>query len=249
MRWRHGIDACNRRAGAGCGLGPFALADPTQLYRAVGMELAQTMGGSSGVLLAIFFAAAAMLGGGKPWVGALSAGLGPGNAGGRSGPGHRTMIDALAPALASLPQGIVAAAAAARAGADGTAAMTRARAGRASYLSPDKLAGFNDPGAEGVARLFEDLARGLKGQRAIVTQAPLRREDRTQASTKATPSSPSRMPGNVTSPRRAARAPRDNRPRHFGIDVGEPFQIALRVAGGDTADPRRRLAPRPRPRA
>ncbi len=37
------------------------LADPTQLYRAVGMELSQTMGGSSGVLLAIFFAAAGML--------------------------------------------------------------------------------------------------------------------------------------------------------------------------------------------
>ena len=34
------------------------LADHTQLYRAIGLELSQTMGGSSGVLLAIFFAAA-----------------------------------------------------------------------------------------------------------------------------------------------------------------------------------------------
>ncbi|HHI70742.1 MAG TPA: DAK2 domain-containing protein, partial [Rhodobacteraceae bacterium] len=34
------------------------LADPTQLYRAIGLELSQTMGGSSGVLLAIFFSAA-----------------------------------------------------------------------------------------------------------------------------------------------------------------------------------------------
>ena len=34
------------------------LADATQLYRAIGLELSQTMGGSSGVLLAIFFAAA-----------------------------------------------------------------------------------------------------------------------------------------------------------------------------------------------
>ena len=33
------------------------LADHTQLYRAIGLELSQTMGGSSGVLLAIFFAA------------------------------------------------------------------------------------------------------------------------------------------------------------------------------------------------
>jgi dihydroxyacetone kinase len=70
------------------------------------------------------------------------------------------MIDALAPALAALPEGVAAAARAARAGADATAGIARAKAGRASYLSPDKLAGHVDPGAEGVARLFEDLARG-----------------------------------------------------------------------------------------
>lgn len=137
------------------------LADPTQLYRAVGTELAQTMGGSSGVLLAIFFAAAGdASASGKTWIGALSCGLDRVMQVGGAAPGHRTMIDALAPALAALPEGLSAAAAAARAGADGTAAMTRARAGRASYLSSDKLAGHIDPGAEGVARLFEDLARG-----------------------------------------------------------------------------------------
>ncbi|MBE0552203.1 MAG: DAK2 domain-containing protein, partial [Rhodobacteraceae bacterium] len=54
----------------------------------------------------------------------------------------------------------------ARAGADGTAAMVRARAGRASYLSAGQLAGHNDPGAEGVARLFEDLARNGAAQTA-----------------------------------------------------------------------------------
>jgi dihydroxyacetone kinase len=79
---------------------------------------------------------------------------------GGAGPGDRTMIDALAPALEALPAGLGAAAEAARKGADGTAAMTRAKAGRASYLGRDKLAGHNDPGAEGVARLFEHLARG-----------------------------------------------------------------------------------------
>lgn len=137
------------------------LADATQLYRAIGVELSQTMGGSSGVLLAIFFAAAGdASAGGKDWIGALSAGLDRVMQVGGAQPGHRTMIDALAPALAALPQGIGAAAAAARKGADATAGMTRAKAGRASYLSADKLAGFNDPGAEGVARLFEVLARG-----------------------------------------------------------------------------------------
>ena len=135
------------------------LADPTQLYRAIGTELSQTMGGSSGVLLAIFFAAAGdASAGGKDWIGALSAGLDRVMQVGGAAPGDRTMIDALAPALAALPQGVATAAVAARRGAESTAAMTRAKAGRASYLSADKLAGFNDPGAEGVARLFEHLA-------------------------------------------------------------------------------------------
>ncbi|QYK40483.1 MAG: dihydroxyacetone kinase subunit DhaK [Paracoccaceae bacterium] len=137
------------------------LADPTQLYRAIGMELSQTMGGSSGVLLAIFFAAAGdASASGRTWIGALAAGLDRVMQVGGAAPGHRTMIDALAPALAALPEGLPAAAAAARAGADATSGMTRARAGRASYLGADKLAGHNDPGAEGVARLFEVLARG-----------------------------------------------------------------------------------------
>ena len=135
------------------------LADPTQLYRAVGDELSQTMGGSSGVLLAIFFAAAGdASASGRDWIGALEAGLARVMQVGGAEPGHRTMIDALAPALAALPQGLPAAAAAARAGADATAGMSRARAGRASYVSADKLSGWNDPGAEAVARLFEALA-------------------------------------------------------------------------------------------
>ncbi len=137
------------------------LADPTQLYRAIGMELSQTMGGSSGVLLAIFFAAAGdASSSGKSWIGALSAGLDRVMQVGGAAPGHRTMIDALAPALAALQGGVGAAATAARHGADATAKMTRAKAGRSSYLSEDKLAGHVDPGAEGVARLFEHLAKG-----------------------------------------------------------------------------------------
>ena len=136
------------------------LADPTQLYRAIGMELSQTMGGSSGVLLAIFFAAAGdASASGKSWIGALSAGLDRVMQVGGAEPGHRTMIDALAPALHALPEGVLAASNAARSGANATAKMTRAKAGRSSYLSADKLEGHVDPGAEGVARLFEHLAR------------------------------------------------------------------------------------------
>jgi dihydroxyacetone kinase len=68
------------------------------------------------------------------------------------------MIDALHPALAALPQGLAAAAAAARVGADRTAAMERARAGRAAYINTEQLRGHVDPGAEAVARLFEALS-------------------------------------------------------------------------------------------
>ncbi|MDS9470028.1 dihydroxyacetone kinase subunit DhaK [Paracoccus sp. MBLB3053] len=138
------------------------LADHTQLFRAIGLELSQTMGGSSGVLLAIFFAAAgdaASAGASMPE--ALKAGLARMQQIGGAGPGDRTMIDALLPALNALADdGLPAAAAAARAGADATAEMTCAKAGRAAYLNADQLRGQIDPGAEAVARLFEQLAQG-----------------------------------------------------------------------------------------
>lgn len=137
------------------------LADLTQLYRAIGLELSQTMGGSSGVLLAIFFAAAGdASAGGQDAIGALHAGLDRIRQVGGARAGDRTMIDALEPALDALPDGMEPAARAARSGADHTAAITRAKAGRASYVGADKLAGHNDPGAEAVALLFERLSAG-----------------------------------------------------------------------------------------
>ena len=135
------------------------LADATQLYRAIGLELSQTMGGSSGVLLAIFFAAAGdAASSGLTHADALKAGLARVQEVGGAEPGDRTMIDALAPALSALPEGIAAAAAAARTGADNTARILRAKAGRASYIPKERLSGHNDPGAEAVALLFERLA-------------------------------------------------------------------------------------------
>jgi ATP-dependent dihydroxyacetone kinase len=133
-------------------------ADWTQLYRAIGLELSQTMGGSSGVLLAIFFTAAGdASANGQDAVSALKAGLKRIQEVGGAEIGDRTMIDALAPALDALPKGLEAAASAARQGADKTAKMLRAKAGRASYVSETHLAGHNDPGAEAVAVLFEQL--------------------------------------------------------------------------------------------
>jgi dihydroxyacetone kinase len=136
------------------------LADLTQLYRAIGAELSQTMGGSSGVLLAIFFTAAGdAAASGRDLAGAMSAGLARVRQVGGASPGDRTMIDALHPALEALGQGVGSAAQAARKGADATAAMSKAKAGRAAYLSAASLSGHNDPGAEAVALLFEGLAR------------------------------------------------------------------------------------------
>lgn len=135
------------------------LADHTQLYRAIGLELSQTMGGSSGVLLAIFFAAAGdASSSGLSMKDALETGLARMQEIGGAQLGDRTMVDALHPALEALAEGIDAAAKAARVGADHTASLVKANAGRASYISASQLEGHVDPGAEAVARLFEHLA-------------------------------------------------------------------------------------------
>ncbi len=141
-------------------LDDLPLADTQQLLRAIGSTLGRSMGGSSGVILAIFFAAAGDAASGGDVVGALKAGLTRVQEVGGAAPGDRTMIDALLPALDALPDGLSAAAKAARTGADATASITNARAGRATYVSASNLEGHNDPGAEAVALLFERLAAG-----------------------------------------------------------------------------------------
>lgn len=139
-------------------IGQLPLSNHAQLYRALGQELSQTMGGSSGVLLAIFFAAAgdAVSNGHSP-IDALRVGLARMQEIGGAQPGDRTMIDALLPALDALPQGLTEAARAARKGARLTATMSKANAGRAAYIGAEQLQGHADPGAEAVARLLESL--------------------------------------------------------------------------------------------
>ena len=138
------------------------LADLTQLFPALGNELSQTMGGSSGVILAIYFNAAGdACANGASVQKALLDGLNRVSQVGGATIGDRTMIDALAPALNALPSGIAAAAAAAREGADSTASIHRAKAGRAAYVPEENLKGHNDPGAEAVALLFDALAKEM----------------------------------------------------------------------------------------
>ncbi len=135
------------------------LAEAGAACRAIGELLSASMGGSSGVLLSIFFTAAGqrMAEGPGP---AFAEGLARIRFYGGAGPGDRTLIDALAPALEALPGGLAAAAVAARAGAEATAGMTRARAGRSAYVGAGDLAGVADPGAAAVAAVFTALAEG-----------------------------------------------------------------------------------------
>ena len=145
-------------------LSDMPLADLTQLFPALGNELSQTMGGSSGVILAIYFSAAGdACARGATVPQALRAGLDRVCDVGGARVGDRTMIDALTPALDALENGLAAAATAARTGADSTAGIHRAKAGRAAYVPSDNLRGHNDPGAEAVALVFEGLAEAAQG--------------------------------------------------------------------------------------
>ena len=143
------------------GLGGMPLANTSEFFASLSGALSKTMGGSSGVLLAILFAAAGSAAAdGKTWGPALQSGLRRMMEYGGAKPGDRTMIDALEPAFAVLVSGksVTEAALAARKGANATAMMTKAKAGRSSYVSATNLQGIVDPGAEAVACLFEGLA-------------------------------------------------------------------------------------------
>jgi dihydroxyacetone kinase len=136
------------------------LKEPAATLASIGDILSMSMGGSSGVLLSIFFTAAAKAMADKADIAAaLLAGLDRMTFYGGAGIGDRTMVDALAPALAALTSGNLAAAAkAAVAGAESTKSMKKAKAGRASYVGEDDLKGVPDPGAVAVAGAFEVAA-------------------------------------------------------------------------------------------
>ncbi|WP_029006103.1 dihydroxyacetone kinase subunit DhaK [Azorhizobium doebereinerae] len=141
-------------------LGDLPLADLPATLGALGHILGTNMGGSSGVLLSIFFTAAAKALADKADLAqALLAGLERLSFYGGAAPGDRTMVDALDPALKALAGGdIQAAATAAHAGVEATKAMAHAKAGRAAYLGAHDLEGVADPGAVAVAGVFAVVA-------------------------------------------------------------------------------------------
>jgi len=130
----------------------------------IGELLAREMGGSSGVLLSILCTAMAVALRSDGSIGeALGAGVGRMQDYGGAEPGDRTMLDALLPAAEALvsAETLTEAARAARRGADATANMEHAGAGRAAYVPASALTGVVDPGAEAIARVFEALAANM----------------------------------------------------------------------------------------
>jgi dihydroxyacetone kinase len=140
------------------------LNDVSTLLLLVGERLATVMGGSSGVLMSIFFTAAGQKRhDGQSLPQALLSGLAQVKQYGGADLGDRTLIDALQPALEALQKGdLQAAARAAQQGADATAKMVKAGAGRSSYVNKDNLDGVMDPGAVAVAEVFKAMAEAKR---------------------------------------------------------------------------------------
>lgn len=141
--------------------------DAAALLKKAGMTLVSTVGGASGPLYGTFFLRFATAAGeGASLADAFQAGLDGIVARGKAAEGDKTMVDALAPAVAALrtagddtAAGLAAAAQAAAAGRDATIPLV-ARKGRASYLG-DRSAGHQDPGATSLTMMIEAAARTL----------------------------------------------------------------------------------------
>ncbi|WP_029883276.1 dihydroxyacetone kinase subunit DhaK [Enterobacter sp. T1-1] len=140
------------------------LSDVSTLLLLVGERLATVMGGSSGVLMSIFFTAAGQkLHDGQSLADALLSGLAQMKQYGGADLGDRTLIDALQPALETLQKNdLQAAAQAAQQGAEATARMGKAGAGRSSYVNKENLDGVMDPGAVAVAEVFKAMVEAKR---------------------------------------------------------------------------------------
>lgn len=141
--------------------GQLPLNDTGALLLLIGERLATVMGGSSGVLMSIFFTAAGQkVAEGEALPQALKVGLQQMKRYGGADLGDRTLIDALQPALEALAgEGLKAAVKAAKQGAEATAQIQKANAGRSSYVNSENLNGVPDPGAVAVAEVFGALVK------------------------------------------------------------------------------------------
>ena len=167
--------------------GSIRIDHPGSLFSDIADAVSSSMGGTSGILLELFFrrAGTSLLvakstdegGGGESSSSGITStdvaiafreGVSAVSFYGGAREGSRTMLDALLPASAAIFAGggsssggtdVPGAASAARAGADATANMELAEAGRSNYLSSDVLFGTPDPGAVAVAVVLEAMAQ------------------------------------------------------------------------------------------
>ncbi|GAX21731.1 triose/dihydroxyacetone kinase / FAD-AMP lyase [Fistulifera solaris] len=143
---------------------------PVRLFTQIADLVSSSMGGTSGVLLELGFRKMATYMSrakdrnitARELFAAFQQGVQAISFYGRATLGARTMLDALIPASrvenADLLQGM---AQAARHGADSTATMGKATAGRSNYLSEVSLQGTPDPGAIAMALVLEAIAASV----------------------------------------------------------------------------------------
>lgn len=146
---------------------------PASVLAVTAQSLLNRMGGASGALYGTVFLqlSAACKGHDevtlREWQAGLHAGLESVQARGKAAPGDKTLVDALAPAVAavaaadSLSNAFAAAAAAAQAGAASTAEMV-AKFGRAKFVG-ERARGHVDAGARSMAVLFTALHHFWEG--------------------------------------------------------------------------------------
>lgn len=153
-------------------------APPGRLLTLAGKTLVSSVGGASGPLWGSALRRAGRTLGDSPsfeapeLAGALEAALAAVQDLGQASPGDKTMVDALAPAVATLRQRVTAgeplddalraASAAAQEGMRATVPM-QARKGRASYLG-ERSIGHQDPGATSAALVMAALERTISNR-------------------------------------------------------------------------------------
>lgn len=142
---------------------------PVTLLASLADAVSASMGGTSGVLLELMFRKMSSFLASCDSIGiqemslAVQAGVDAVCLYGGASVGSRTMLDALIPAASVLVESndLSAAAAKAKEGAESTATMGAASAGRSNYLSEQVLSGTPDPGAVAVQIVLEALSDSL----------------------------------------------------------------------------------------
>ena len=152
--------------------GKLQLDHPSLIFADLADAVSASMGGTSGILLELMFrkmsTSLSSSDGGittKELAAAFKAGVEAISFYGGAQEGSRTMLDALFPASSVIVSGggsvasVKEGAEAGRKGADSTAEMDHAEAGRSNYLSKDVLMGTPDPGAVAVAVVLEAMTK------------------------------------------------------------------------------------------